>query len=83
MIPYDSDADQWPCTKQGERAHWGLIIGVAMILPYRNKAFDEAQMLDGYVSHLKPPLSSKVCMIKCNKYFFGWKSQFFQFGYLF
>ena len=24
MVPYDSDADQWPCTRKGERAHWGL-----------------------------------------------------------
>ena len=60
MVPYDSDADQWPCTKKGERAHWGLVIGVALILPYRNKAFNDAVMLDGYVSHLKPPLSQKV-----------------------
>ena len=46
-----------------------LVIGVAMILPYKNKAFDEAKplrhidlKLDGFVWHLKPPLSEKVIL---------------------
>ena len=60
MVPYDSDADQWPCNRKGERAHWGLIIGVAIILPYKNSAFDDAKPLDGFVSHLKPPITNEV-----------------------
>lgn len=60
MVPYDSDADQWPCNRKGERAHWGLIIGVAIILPYKNLAFDEAKPLDGFVSHLKPPITNET-----------------------
>ena len=46
-----------------------IVIGVAMILPYKNKAFDEAKplrhidlKLDGFVWHLKPPLSEEVSL---------------------
>lgn len=58
LVPYDSDADQWPCMKQGTKAHWGLIFGLALMMPAKNKALKAAEYLDGYTSHLKPPLSS-------------------------
>jgi len=57
MVPYDSDADQWPSMRKGHKAHWGLIFGLALMMPCKNKAFDNAKILDGYVSYLKPPLS--------------------------
>jgi hypothetical protein len=52
LVPYDSDADMSPTFAKGHKAHWGLIVGLALILPYKNKAFDEAKILDGYVSHM-------------------------------
>ena len=57
MVPYDSDADQWPSMRKGHKAHWGVIFGLALMMPCKNKAFDNAKILDGYVSYLKPPLS--------------------------
>ena len=69
MVPYDSDADQWPCNRKGERAHWGLIIGVAIILPYKNSAFDDAKPLDGFVSHLKPPITNEVTTLSLLGYY--------------
>ena len=57
MVPYDSDADQWPSMRKGHKAHWGVIFGLALMMPSKNKAFDNAKILDGYVSYLKPPLS--------------------------
>ena len=60
LVPYDSGADQWPCTTQGDKAHWGVIFGIALMLPYKNKAFDEAKILDGYLSYLKPPISQET-----------------------
>jgi len=58
MVPYDSAADQWPSMNKGHKAHWGVIFGLAIIkMPCKNKAFDNAKILDGYVSYLKPPLS--------------------------
>ena len=41
----------------GHKAHWGVIFGLALMMPCKNKAFDNAKILDGYVSYLKPPLS--------------------------
>jgi len=60
LVPYDSDADQWPSMRKGHKAHWGLICGLALMMPYKNKAFDQAKILDGYVSYLKPPLSQST-----------------------
>jgi len=57
MVPYDSAADQWPSMNEGHKAHWGVIFGLALLMPAKNKAFDNAKILDGYVSYLKPPLS--------------------------
>lgn len=57
LVPYDSDADQWPCMRKGEKAHWGVIFGVALMMPFKNKIFEDAKHLDGFVSYLKPPLS--------------------------
>ena len=45
LVPYDSDADQWPCLRKGHKAHWGLIFGLALIMPYKNKVFYEAKHL--------------------------------------
>ena len=60
LVPYDSGADQWPSTNQGDKAHWGVIFGIALIMPFKNKAFDEAKHLDGYLSYLKPPISQET-----------------------
>ena len=60
MVPYDSDADQWPSLRNGHKAHWGVIFGLALMMPYKNEAFDQAKILDGYTSYLKPPLSQKT-----------------------
>jgi len=60
LVPYDSGADQWPSTNQGDKAHWGVIFGIALIMPFKNKVFDEAKHLDGYLSYLKPPISQET-----------------------
>ena len=57
LVPYDSGPDHWPCTTQGNKAHWGVIFGIALMMPFKNKVFDEAKHLDGYLSYLKPPIS--------------------------
>merc|ERR1719232_1511170 len=59
MVPYDSEADQWPGLRKGHKAHWGVVFGMALLMPYKNKAFDQAKVLDGYTSYLKPPLSQE------------------------
>jgi len=60
MVPYDSDSTQWPCMRKGHKAHWGVIFGIALIMPSKNKVVvDKAQYLDGFVSYLKPPLSQE------------------------
>lgn len=58
LVPYDSDADQWPALRKGQKAHWGVIFGVALMMPFKTKIFDDAKHLDSFVSYLKPPLSS-------------------------
>ena len=60
MVPYDSEADQWPGLRKGHKAHWGVVFGMALMMPYKNKAFDQAKVLDGYTSYLKPPLSQET-----------------------
>ena len=41
MVPYDSEADQWPGLRKGHKAHWGVVFGMALMMPYKNKAFDQ------------------------------------------
>ncbi len=59
LVPYDSDHDMQPCMVKGQKAHWGVILGVAFVLPYRNKAFKNATVVDGYISYMKPPMTEK------------------------
>ena len=60
LVPYDSGADQWPQMAKGDKAHWGVIFGVALMMPFKNKVFDQAEHLDGYLSYVKPPLSQET-----------------------
>ena len=60
LIPYDSGADQWPQMAKGDKAHWGVIFGIALMMPFKNKVFDQAEHLDGYLSYIKPPLTQET-----------------------
>lgn len=33
LIPYDADKDHTPCLEQGHKAHWCVIVGMAVVLP--------------------------------------------------
>ena len=60
LVPYDSGADQWPQMAKGDKAHWGVIFGIALMMPFKNKVFDQAEHLDGYLSYIKPPLTQET-----------------------
>ena len=37
VVPYDADKDHTPCLEEGHKAHWCVLIGMAMVLPSGSK----------------------------------------------
>ena len=33
LVPYDADKDHTPCLEKGHKAHWCLVVGMAIVLP--------------------------------------------------
>ena len=36
LIPYDADKDHTPCLERGHKAHWCLVVGIAITLPTKD-----------------------------------------------